>query len=176
MHRYIKILAVIFLIGQTPSVFSGSVVQAHENIKKSEILFEKLVKEAQTKDFSCPPNTAVFWTGYQDEKFEPRREQEAIKWAKANQKFTVEMTPGGQWMRSLKLYTPESPITDEQANVLWRNPSKRFAESASGNVVILANPLVINLNDLLYQIELIALWHNPKVRTITYQKLDMNNE
>ena len=44
------------------------------------------------------------------------------------------MTNGGKYFDELKLFGTNSPITDKQATEIWEALSKRYAQSASGDV------------------------------------------
>ena len=89
--------------------------------------FEVLRREAETVDVSTQPNQAVFYSGRGN-----RERAEAF--ALENGKTTLEMTPGGRYFDDLVLFDEGSLLTGAQAYEIWSILSKRYAQSASGNV------------------------------------------
>lgn len=47
--------------------------------------------------------------------------------------MTLELTPGGKYLDSLKLFDEGSPLTGPQAAEVWSRLSQRYAQQASGN-------------------------------------------
>lgn len=82
---------------------------------------------ANRLDVSTAPNTAVFYSG-------PGNREAAEAFAKLNGKVTLEMTEGGKYLDSLKLFDSKtSPLTTDQAKKVWAKVSERYAQQASGN-------------------------------------------
>ena len=50
-------------------------------------------------------------------------------------KTTLEMTAGGSWLDSQKLFEGGSNLSEDQARTIWSTLSQRYAESASGTAV-----------------------------------------
>ena len=89
--------------------------------------YSTLAEKARNVDVSSSAHQAVFYSG------EGNRAQ-AEGFAQLNGKTTLEMTPGGKYFESLKLFDPGSPVTEDQALEIWKILSERYAKSASGNV------------------------------------------
>jgi RHS repeat-associated protein len=127
--------------------------------------FTDLTKQVQNADFSTPKDGAVFWTG-----FRQGNQSAAMNWAEANNKFTIEMTIGGKWLNSLKLYDKNTPVTINEADALWQVASEKFAGSASGRVNAFTRGTFTNSDSVFYNIELPILKDNPNVSPIfTYR-------
>ncbi|OEK09132.1 hypothetical protein A8C32_10380 [Flavivirga aquatica] len=77
-------------------------------------------------DFSTGPDEAVFWSG--------NRMFDAQSWAKANEKLTLELTPGGRFLDNLQLFGKESPLSGSEAAEIWDIASDKFSKGASGNL------------------------------------------
>ena len=75
---------------------------------------------------STVKNQATFYSG-------PGNRQFAGQFAKANGKMTLELTPGGKYLDSLKLFEEGSPLTGPQVAEVWSGLSQRYAQQASGN-------------------------------------------
>ena len=55
--------------------------------------------------------------------------------------MTISSTEGGAYLQSLDLYGLNSPVSRDEANVLWKYASRQYAGAASGDVTaILNNP------------------------------------
>ncbi len=89
--------------------------------------YSSLAEKARNVDVSTSAHQAVFYSG------EGNRAQ-AEAFAQLNGKTTLEMTPGGKYFESLKLFDTGSPVTEDQALEIWKILSERYAKSASGNV------------------------------------------
>lgn len=86
-----------------------------------------------------------------------------MAWAEANGKYTLEMTPGGEWLNKLDLYGPNSPITSLEVDHLWRAASSQFAKSASGELNAFTAATLFNREKIFYGIEMKQLSKNPNV-------------
>jgi hypothetical protein len=78
-------------------------------------------------DVSTAPNTAAFYSG-------PGNRVRAEQFAKDNGGTTLEQTPGGSWLDQRLLFGANSPLSPQQATLLWGRLSQRYAEGASGVV------------------------------------------
>ncbi|MBX9743397.1 MAG: hypothetical protein K2W99_07680, partial [Chthoniobacterales bacterium] len=90
-------------------------------------------------DFNTLENEAVFWTGH--DKKNIRNQDTAMtyaKWAKSQNKKTIEMTRDGKLLDQLGMYKTDSPIaTDGKSklgDVLFDAASIKFAQGARGKV------------------------------------------
>jgi len=93
-----------------------------------------------------------------------------MKWAAENGKFTIEMTPGGQWLEGLDLYGPNSPVSIHEANQVWRHASREFVEGASGRINAFTIGTTYNAGSTFYRLELAGLRVSPHVSPkITYR-------
>ena len=70
---------------------------------------------------------SVFYSGAGNRKL-------AEQYAIAEDKTTLEMTPGGKLLDDLKLFEQGSPLTPEQATRVWSRLSQRYAAQAAGDV------------------------------------------
>jgi RHS repeat-associated protein len=136
----------------------GSVTQVGS--KGAATTYDSLMSQVAAADFSTPRNGAVFWTGYSQ-----GNQTTAMSWAAANGKYTIEMTPGGQWLTGLKLYGADSPVTEEEANAIWQSASEQFASGVSGSVNAFTRGTTFNPGSAFYNTELPIL----QGRTITYR-------
>jgi len=89
--------------------------------------YNSLVEKAKNADIWTSAHQAVFYSGEGN-----RARAEAF--ARLNGKTTLEMTPGGKYFDSLKLFEDGSPVTKDQAYEIWEILSERYAKAASGNV------------------------------------------
>lgn len=78
-------------------------------------------------DVSTAIGKSVFYSGQGNRKL-------AEVYAIAEDKTTLEMTPGGKYLDDLKLFEQGSPITPAQATRVWSRLSQRYAEQAAGDV------------------------------------------
>lgn len=147
-------------LGRGSAVRAGVAAGAPENPS-----FNSIMRQVEKVDVSTPRDGAVFWTGY-----ERGNQTAAMKWAAANGKYTIEMTPGGRWLNSLDLYGPNSLLTRAQADAAWVRMSERFTEGASGHVNAFTRGTSYNPASTFYNTELRGLRRNPNVSpTITYR-------
>lgn len=104
-------------------------------------------------------NKTVFYSGQTNR-------SAAEEFALAEDKTTLEMTPGGKFLDELKLFAPGSPLTQEEAKRVWSRLSQRYAAQAAGNVfcfVADARP-----TGVFTTVELPELKHNRKISGIYY--------
>ena len=82
---------------------------------------------ADKLDVTTGISKSVFYSGAGNRKL-------AEQFAIAEDKMTLEMTPGGKFLDDLKLFEQGSPLKPEQATKVWSRLSRRYAEQAAGDV------------------------------------------
>lgn len=82
---------------------------------------------ADKLDVTTGISKSVFYSGAGNRKL-------AEQFALAEDKMTLEMTPGGKFLDDLKLFEQGSPLKPEQATKVWSRLSRRYAEQAAGDV------------------------------------------
>ena len=108
-------------------------------------------------DVTTGISKSVFYSGAGNRKL-------AEQFAVAENKMTLEMTPGGKFLDDLKLFEQGSPLKPEQATKVWSRLSRRYADQAAGDVfcfVIGARP-----TGVFTTVELPELRKNRKVGNI----------
>jgi len=78
-------------------------------------------------DVTTAMGKSVFYSGLGNRKL-------AEQFAAAEDKTTLEMTPGGRYLDDLKLFEKDSPLKPEQAVRVWSRLSQRYAEQSAGDV------------------------------------------
>lgn len=91
--------------------------------EKSSGDFDYYMDLANKLDVSTSKNGAVFYSG-------PGNRAKATDFAIQNGKSTLETTIGGKYLDSLNLY---DKLPKEQADMIWRRMSERYAQGATGN-------------------------------------------
>lgn len=109
-------------------------------------------------DFSTKEGGAVVYTDRQ------RYGPDAQLHAEMTGKQTIEMTAGGRWLEDLRLY--DGVLYRQDADAIWHDASKRFCESASGEVTY-CGPERPGERSTFNQIERPALQSNEKVPRVT---------
>ena len=112
---------------------------------------------AEKLDVATAVDKTVFYSGQVNRKM-------AEEFAVAEDKTTLEMTPGGKYLDDLRLFEPGSPLTPDQAKRVWSRLSRRYATQAAGNVfcfVAAARP-----TGVFTTIELPELRNNRKILAI----------
>ena len=112
---------------------------------------------ADQLDVTTGISKSVFYSGAGNRKL-------AEQFAIAEDKMTLEMTPGGKFLDDLKLFEQGSPLKPEQATKVWSRLSRRYADQAAGDVfcfVIGARP-----TGVFTTVELPELRKNRKVGNI----------
>ncbi len=153
-------------------------VGAKDLARNSEKFAGKLTREAQDRMFAnlfskagrlsvdSPRNGANFYSGY-DEVAGKRMRTYAEENTDGLTSTTLERTPGGKYMDDLGLYDKNKGlVTPEQSDKLWSELSRRYGESAKGDVTSYlhnADPNRVYLRD-----ELPALRANPNVTSIRH--------
>jgi hypothetical protein len=75
-------------------------------------------------DFSTEANKAVFYSG-------PGNHARAMAFAERSGATPIDLTPGGRHLNSLNLY---DIMPAEQADAIWAQASKAYAEGAQGKI------------------------------------------
>jgi len=78
-------------------------------------------------DVTTAINKSVFYSG-------PGNRKLAEIYAIAEDKTTLEMTPGGKQLDDQRLFEQGSPLTPAQATQVWGRLSQRYAQQAAGDV------------------------------------------
>jgi hypothetical protein len=78
-------------------------------------------------DVNTAIGKAVFYSGQGNRKL-------AEQYAIAEDKTTLEMTPGGKILDDLKLFDQGSALKPEEATRVWSRLSQRYAQQAAGDV------------------------------------------
>ncbi len=120
----------------------------------NQATYADYLQKAQTLDVSTAPNQAVFYSGTGNRAL-------AEDFATANGKTTLEMTPGGSWLDSQKLYDVLPP---DQADAIWSVLSQRYAEGASGSAVGFVEGAVPG--GIFNTVEYPALQANPNITNV----------
>lgn len=116
------------------------------------------MRQLRAADFTTPRDGAVAWTG-----FEQGNKQAAQAWARANGKFTLDMTPGGKWLDGIDFYGPNSPFTELEAEHIWRAASAKFINEASGQLNAFTRGTFKDSNRIFYDLELRRARRNPSL-------------
>ena len=134
------------------------------------LTFDQYMERVKELDVSTGRDQAVFFSG-RDPVFaenppplkdDLKNRTMALQYAEITGKTTLEMTPGGQWLKKKEPYKNPN-LTEEQAKEVWTSLSQRFAEGASGEVVAFSRLLD---PDPIWKIEKDALLKNPNVTKI----------
>ncbi len=133
--------------------------------------YESLSEGVEHADVATDPDSAVFYAGRDPVLAEQgdavRNRAMAESYAMEADKQTLEMTAGGAWLEEQTgAGEAQNPnLTDEQRAELWDRLSERYAEGASGEVVVfdrLPNPNS-PAGDTWDRVERPALFANPTV-------------
>ena len=146
-----------FFVDEPVRMGGASTTLTKSNVARADSVFARLMKAAKTLDVSTEENGAVFYSGLGNR-------QLAEDFAATTGRSTLEMTPGGRWLDSQKLFGPESPITPTQAVEIWSTLSRRFAAGASGHIVGFVNGA--RPDSIFNSVEFRALLDNPSVLSV----------
>lgn len=127
--------------------------------------FGDLSNKAANMDVSALGKEAAFWSGGDEAR------AAALAWVEEDpaNRIMLERTPGGKYFDELQLYRnePITRITDDQGKALFIEISKRYAQSAEGEVRLFINDIgFIKPNSVFKGQEIIELIKNPKVNSI----------
>ncbi len=122
--------------------------------------FDYYMDLANKLDVSTPRNGAVFYSG-------PGNRARATDFANQNGKFTLETTAGGRYLDSLNLY---DKLPKEQADMIWRRMSERYAQGATGNVYGFVNGS--NAGSIFNTVEYPTLLQNENITNIFTEIFD----
>ena len=132
----------------------------------AKVRLEQLITNGDL-DFTTKKDGAVFWGT-------PNMIR-AQDWAKANGKTTLEQTAGGDFLDELDLFGGGNSMSGADAKDVWDMASKKFAESASGEVHVFSTGATRYSpfgERTWWKIEKPTLLNNPEVTKITRMKID----
>lgn len=135
-------------------------VESETSYGKSSSDFDYYMGLANKLDVSTPRNGAVFYSG-------PGNRARATDFANQNGKFTLETTVGGRYLDSLNLY---DKLPKEQADMIWRRMSERYAQGATGNVYGFINGS--NAGSIFNTVEYPTLLQNENITNIFTEIFD----
>ena len=95
-------------------------------ITLNDSIFHAFMEKVEYADIATRQNAAVFYAGKENRRI-------AEKFACMHNKQTLEMTPFGAWLMQQPLYTVLPTV---YADRIWERLAQRFAENASGTVVV----------------------------------------
>jgi RHS repeat-associated protein len=119
-------------------------------------LYEQTLAKVDSLNFTTPKDSALFYSG-------PGNRAFAMQLADDTGRFTIDSTPGGQYLNSLKLY---DTLPQAQADAIWTKASQAYVNGASGEVNAYINGA--SLNRVYFSTELPALMRNANVTTINH--------
>ena len=121
---------------------------------------------ARNFDVTTKPDTLVLYSiSFQNN---DENKQQALVFIKNNPSYvTISDTPCGKALEELDLFSPQSPVSQEEAYKIWGIASRRMILQASGNITAFvkgAHPL-----STFRQYELPTIMSNEKIKTINKQ-------
>jgi len=125
--------------------------------------YDEALKVAKTFNVETKPDRLVIYSvSYQPTK---RNKQLALEFIKKNPDYQLlDLTPCGVKMIDMGLDTEHPRLNPEEVNFLWRTASKRFIESASGNVTAFVDNA--DERSVFLGMELPTLLANDKITTV----------
>jgi hypothetical protein len=130
--------------------------------------FESLFSKAGRVELGTGKDGAVFYSGEDDA---GRRMFDYGKdFADGNGKKVLETTKGGKEFDDMGLYGKDSPITNQQADQIWKRLSSRYGENASGDANVFlhqGNPDRPLSGKIFMKDELPSLKDNPNINSVT---------
>ena len=102
---------------------AGMAAEAVNFASKAEAL------DIEALDFTTEANKAVFYSG-------PGNRARALSFADKSGATPIDLTPGGKYLESLKLY---DRLPAAEADAIWAKASQKYAEGASGRINLFTN-------------------------------------
>ncbi|MBL0058529.1 MAG: hypothetical protein IPP35_05375 [Elusimicrobia bacterium] len=129
---------------------------------RNEDPFQFFMREVDNLDLSSPPNKAIFYSG------EGSRTS-AFSYKTATNKWSIEDTNGGKWLEKFDLFGRggNSPVTREQAELIWNRASQKYAAGASGEITLFVHKS--EGTRTFYQHEFPALQQNKNIHRWSYK-------
>jgi hypothetical protein len=124
------VLAVALLFLATlplPVSAAGEVLVSPVSFATNQEALDYYMDLVEKLDVTTAIGKSAFYSGQGNRKL-------AEQFASAEDKTTLEMTPGGKYLDDLKLFEQDSPLKPDQAVRVWSRLSQRYAEQAAGNV------------------------------------------
>jgi hypothetical protein len=118
----------------------------------------QVINQARSLGLQTRRDELLLWSGLGSDKAGILRSQ---AYAAEYGGRTLEMTPGGKWLNDMNLFGSYSPFKRSEADVIWNEVSRSFAQQASGQVRVLQG--TVRPSSIYRTIELPALESNPKV-------------
>jgi hypothetical protein len=156
-NQWIVVIAFAVMLLAPAGAIAAETVSPPVSFAGSQDAFVYYMGLVETLDVTTGIGKSVFYSG-------PGNRKLAEQFAFSDDKTTLEMTPGGKYLDDLKLFEKGSPVTPEQATLIWKRLSQRYAEQAAGDVycfVTGARP-----TGVFTTVELPALKLNRKVESI----------
>ena len=128
VKTWVLVMAVLFMaVAPLPVTAAGEVPAVTAVFSSSQQALDYYLELAEKLDVTTGIGKSVFYSGQGNRK-------QAEQFALAEDKTTLEMTPGGKVLDDLKLFEQGSPLTPDQAVKVWSRLSRRYAEQAAGDV------------------------------------------
>ena len=112
-----------------PAISSAAVAlpASPVSVTAQQSAFDYYLMLVEQLDVTTAISKSVFYSG-------PGNRKLAEVYAIAEDKTTLEMTPGGKYLDEQKLFEQGSPLTPAQATQVWSRLSQRYAQQAAGDV------------------------------------------
>ncbi len=128
LKSWLVTLTVIFLTTlSSPALAAGDLSSGPAKFAPQQSAIEYYLELVEQLDVTTAINKSVFYSG-------PGNRKLAEIYAIAEDKTTLEMTPGGKQLDDQRLFEQGSPLTPAQATQVWGRLSQRYAQQAAGDV------------------------------------------